>query len=62
VVLTALNLPVESAGYIAWHFGTGSMILGAVKRIQTAASAILFAIVDKKKPKYRMPAPRKKKT
>jgi hypothetical protein len=38
------------------------MILGAVKRIQTAASAILFAIVDKKKPKYRMPAPRKKKT
>jgi len=44
VVLKALGFSSNAPGYIAWHRGSGELILSSLKRIQTAARKILSAV------------------
>jgi len=43
VVLRALGLPSKAPAYIAWHGGTGKLVLQSMKRVQRAVRRILRA-------------------
>ena len=43
VVMRALGLPSKAPAYIAWHGGTGALVLRSLKRVQRAARRILRA-------------------
>jgi hypothetical protein len=43
VVMRALGLPSKAPAYIAWHGGTGKLVLQSMKRVQRAVRRILRA-------------------
>jgi hypothetical protein len=43
VVMRALGLPSKAPAYIAWHGGSGKLVLQSMKRVQRAARRILRA-------------------
>ena len=43
IVMRALGLPSKAPAYIAWHGGSGALVLRSLKRVQRAARRILRA-------------------
>jgi hypothetical protein len=58
VVMRALGLPSKAPAYIAWHGGTGKLVLQSMKRVQRAARRILRAYHSAHTRKASIPCPR----
>ena len=58
VVMRALGLPSKAPEYIAWHGGSGKLVLQSMKRVQRAARRILRAYLSTKSHKPSTSCPR----